>query len=254
MKKVTKTTIPKFYFIGKVKVNITNINHCIENIISEKENTPKYICVGNVKTAVLGNKDEKYRYVINNAFMNLPDGMPLVWAGRFAGAKEIQRTSGPDLFCELLKEKYKMTHFLLGDTEDTLNSLVHKIQNDYPQTIIAGYYSPPFNPIEKLDIQHIAKIISSSNADIIWVALGAPKQDYLSAELVKYCKKGIFIGVGAAFRFSLGEYNHPPRILQQLGLEGVYWRFFKNPIKEFVWYSKHIPIYLWLLTKLKYNN
>lgn len=242
------------YYIGKVKVNITNINHCIENIISEKGNKPQYICVGNVKTAVLGNEDEKYRGIINNAYMNLPDGMPLVWAGKIAGAKAIHRTSGPDLFNELLNEKYNLRHFLLGDTEETLNSIANKIRNEFPKTIIAGYYSPPFGSVEELDIAEISGIISNSEADIIWVALGAPKQDYFSAEIVKHCEKGIFIGVGAAFRFFIGEYNHPPRIFQVLGLEGVFWRFFKNPIKEFVWYSKHIPIYIWLLTKLKYNN
>lgn len=246
--------IHKAYYIGNVKVNITSIDHCIANIISEKGNKPQYICVGNVKTAVFGNQNEKYRDIINNAYMNLPDGMPLVWAGRIAGAKSICRTSGPDLFKELLKEKYGLKHFLLGDTEETLNSMVNKIHNEFPKTIIAGYYSPQFRPIEELDIEKISQIISSSEADIIWVALGAPKQDYLSAELVKHCENGIFIGVGAAFRFFIGEYNHPPRIFQVLGLEGIFWRFFKNPVKEFVWYSKHIPIYIWLLTKLKYNN
>lgn len=242
------------YYIGKVKVSVTNIDFCIEKIISNKESAPLYICVGNVRTIVLGNKDEKYRYIVNNSFMNLPDGMPLIWAGKIAGAKAIQRSSGPDLFSELLKEKYNLKHFLLGDTQEVLDRMIVQIHKDYPNTIVAGHYSPPFEPVEKMNISQMAGLIASSNADVIWVALGAPKQDFFSAELVKHCDRGVVIGVGAAFRFLLGEYSHPPRIFQLLGMEGFFWRFFKNPMKEFLWYCKHIPIYLWLLTKLKYNN
>ena len=251
MKEKKFTKAPEFYLIGKIKVSVTNQCDCIENIISEKGNKSKYICVGNVRTAVFGNKNNKYQKTINEAFMNLPDGMPLVWAGRIAGAATINRTSGPDLFGELLNDKYGLKHYLLGDSETTLNSLVDKIRIKYPKTIISGYYSPPFVSIDNFDIQVIAHRIMNSGADIIWVAVGAPKQDYLSAELIKHCDKGIFIGVGAAFRFFLGEYKHPPRIFQLLGLEGIFWRFARNPMKEFIWYIKHIPQYIWLLTKLR---
>jgi len=251
MKEKLKNLTPEFYLIGKIKVSVTNQDRCIEKIVSEKDDKSKYICVGNVRTTVFGNKNEKYQNTINGALMNLPDGMPLVWAGRIAGADNIKRTSGPDLFSELLNDNYGLNHFFLGDTEDTLISMINKIKRKYPKTIISGHYSPPFSPIENFDIQGIAKIISDSGANIIWVAIGAPKQDYLSAELVKHCKKGIFIGVGAAFRFFLGEYKHPPRIFQLIGLEGVFWRFSKSPMNQLIWYMKHIPQYIWLLTKLQ---
>ena len=251
----TPNTLPAdYYLIGKVKVSVTSIDECIQKILNSKESPPKYVCVGNVRTAVFGNKNAQYRKTVNKSFMNLPDGMPLIWAGRLAGAKAIQRSSGPDLFSEFLKEKYKVKHYLLGDTEETLNALVDKIGQIYPQTVIAGYYSPPFKPLEEFDFEDIANKIKASGADIIWVAVGAPKQDYLSAELVKYLDKGTLIGVGAAFRFFLGEYKHPPRLFQLIGLEGVFWRFFKDPAKQFIWYCKHIPQYLWLLTQLKYKN
>lgn len=245
------TNKPNYYIIGKVKVSITSVLRCAEQIAGSKNEPAKYICVGNVRTIVFANKNDRYQKTLNEAYMNLPDGMPLVWAGRLAGAKTIQRTSGPDLFPELLKEKYSLKHYLLGDTEETLKALVEKISQVYPKTIVSGYYSPPFKPIEEYDLEAIAQKIKDSGADIIWIAVGAPKQDLLSAELVKYCERGTFIGVGAAFRFFLGEYKHPPRLLQVMGFEGIFWRFFKSPVKQFVWYCKHIPQYLWLLTKLR---
>lgn len=254
MREPGNSTIPEFYIIGKVKVSVTSLQHSIKKIISEKGKKAKYICVGNVRTIVFGNKNQKYQETLNEAFMNLPDGMPLVWAGRLAGAKTICRTSGPDLFSEMLKEQYDIKHFLLGDTDETLNSLIAKIQDKYPATVVSGYYAPPFKPLEEYDFKDIATRISNSGAEVVWVAVGAPKQDFLSAELVKHCETGIFIGVGAAFRFFVGEYKHPPRIFQLIGLEGVFWRFFKNPVKQFIWYCKHIPQYIWLLTKLKLPN
>ena len=243
-----------YYLIGKVKVSVTSIQESIQKIIESKDAPSKYICVGNVRTVVLGNKNDLYRKTVNESYMNLPDGMPLTWAGRLAGAKAIQRSSGPDFFTEFLNEKYNVKHYLLGDTEETLITLINRIKVLHPDTIIAGYYSPPFGPLDEFDFKGIAKKIKASEADIIWVAVGAPKQDYLSAELVKYCERGTFIGVGAAFRFFIGEYKHPPRVFQLIGLEGVFWRFFKDPVNQFIWYCKHIPQYLWLLTQLKYKS
>lgn len=243
-----------YFHIGQVKVSVTDLDSTAKHIAASIRGEPKYICVANVRTVVQGNRDEYYRNVVNNAFMNLPDGMPIVWAGRLSGAKDIRRTTGPDLFTKLLTSGYKLRHYILGDTDKVISELTRKIRDEQPMTIISGYYSPPFTSIENLDIEAISDKINQTDSDIIWVALGSPKQDFFASRLVNHLKKGIVIGVGAAFRFYLGEYRHPPLIFRKLGLEGVFWRFFKNPVTEFKWYIHHIPAYLILLTRLKYNR
>ncbi len=242
------------YSIGQVKVNVTDMDTAAGCIISEIKGDAKYICVANVRTVVLANRDESYRNIINNAFMNLPDGMPIVWAGCLSGAKEIRRTTGPDLFTELLNSKYNLRHYFLGDTEEVLSRLIWKVRDEHPLTKICGSYSPPFTSVENLRTEEIAEKITKAEADIIWVALGSPKQDIFAASLIKHLRTGIVIGVGAAFRFYLGEYKHPPVVFRKMGLEGVFWRFFKNPAPELKWYLHHIPAYIALLTRLKYNR
>lgn len=243
------------YKIGDVFVSIVDINSAIEGIKKlVYSSASDYVCVANVRTTVLAQKDNKYCEVVNNAAMNLPDGMPLVWAGKLAKARTIARVTGPDLFLELLNEKYGMRHFLLGDTNEVLEKMKYKLESEYEGLRICGHYSPPFMPFEQMDIQGIARMINEARPDIIWVALGAPKQDLFAAQLVKYLDKGIVIGVGAAFRFSLGEYAHPPKLIQKAGLEGVCWRFLKNPVSEFKWYMQHVPAYLGLLRKLKLED
>lgn len=242
------------YKIGEVYVSVVNIDRVI-NIVKQfvTQEIPKYICVGNVRTTVLAQKDKSYSDVVNNAALNLPDGMPLVWAGKLAKAKDINRVTGPDLLIELLKKKHGLRHFLLGDTQEVLEKIVDKYKDENGELQICGYYSPPFLPAEEMDIEGMANMIKESKADIIWIALGAPKQDIFASQLVRHLDKGIVIGVGAAFRFLVGEFSHPPKLFQKIGLEGFYWRFFKNPKAELKWYMHHVPAYLRLLGKLKFE-
>ena len=158
---------------------------------------------------------------MNEAFMCLPDGIPLTWMAHLWGLNEVQRTDGPDLFVSMLnKPETGIRHFLLGDTEETLS----RIQEMFPNASIVGTYSPPFAPLEEYDLAGMARMINSSGANIVWVSLKAPKQDFFSKMLMPYLNGSLCIGVGAAFRFALGEYKHPPKIAQKLALTGFFWR------------------------------
>ena len=96
------------------------------------------------------------------------------------------------------------------DTDETLKTISEKYKN------ITGSYSPPFLPLDKYNYKEIAHTINNSNADVVWIALGAPKQDFFAQELQKHLKNKICIGVGAAFRFSLGEIKPPPHLAQEI--------------------------------------
>jgi N-acetylglucosaminyldiphosphoundecaprenol N-acetyl-beta-D-mannosaminyltransferase len=102
---------------------------------------------------------------------------------------------------------------------------------------IVGSYSPPFCELEEFDYTGIAKQINDSNADIVWLSLRAPKQDFFAVKLLPHLDKKICIGVGAAFRFSLGQIKHPPKIFKKLGLTGIFWR--KINLKQIGWYFHH---------------
>lgn len=228
----------KKYLIGKVYISATNPDDAVSHINDAVQGGVNgYICVSNVRTVSLANKDEKYREVMNNAFMCTPDGMPLVWMARLWGLKGVQRTVGPDLFMQMIKDKQSgLKHYLLGDTDETLAAMRAKFSDGGTSNIV-GTFSPPFCELEEYDFEGIARRINESGANIVWVSLRAPKQDYLASYLLPYLDKKICIGVGAAFRFSLGQIKHPPKLFKKLGLTGLFWR--KIDFAKICWYFYH---------------
>lgn len=215
------------YRIDKVFITATCPADAIGKIINAaQKGQGRYVCVSNVRTVLYANKHQDYLDVMNNAWMCLPDGMPLVWMARLWGLKDVERTDGPDLFVSLITNSQNgLKHFLLGDTEETLS----KIGTKFPNAAIVGMYAPPFCPLEALDINDISDRINNSGANVVWISMRAPKQDFLAAKLQPLLDHEICIGVGAAFRFALGEYQHPSKVVQKLGLTGLIWR--KNKIE-----------------------
>ena len=216
--------------IGKVYISITNPKDAEEQITQAAlSGINNYICVSNMRTVVLAQKDQAYLKVMNEAWMCAPDGMPLTWMAHLWGHKNVERTAGPDLLMSMLsKTTSGVKHFLLGDTEDTLRLIEEK----YNSGNIVGSYSPPFCDLGEYDYKHIASLINASGANVVWVSLRAPKQDYFSTMLLPYLDRKVCIGVGAAFRFAIGQYRHPNKIVQRLGLTGFFLR--KNKMRLLV--------------------
>lgn len=241
----------KKYRIGKVYISATNIDEIVK-IVSENiyQGITDYICVSNMRTTVVAYQMKEYMQVMKNSLMNIPDGTPLVWCARMWGIKNAQRTCGPDVFTALLEQKgEEYRHFFLGDTDETLNALKEKCINEYGITV-SGVYSPPFKPLEEYDIPSLAKMINDSGATIVWLSLRAPKQDYLAAMLKPHLNGKVIIGVGAAFRFLLGEYKPPKGFLQKIGLAGLLCLRNTNFFKELWWYIKHACFLLLFLFQI----
>ena len=243
------------YRIGKTFISITSQKDAQARIAQAvKEGKNAYICVSDPRTVDLASKDEKYREVMENSMMNTPDGQPTLWAARLWGLKNVERTMGPILFQEMIENsKSGLKHFLLGDTDETLAAIVKKATEKNAQ--IVGTYSPPFCKLEEYDYEGMAKMINESGADIVWTAMRAPKQDYLNINLLPYLDKKICIGVGAAFRFYLGEYKMAPPLIKKLGLMGLYWGRKGQSWGAFIWgyLTDNMP-FLWHLAKIPFRR
>lgn len=228
------------YRIGDVYISRTTPTLAIRQIEDAvKAGLNTYICVSNIRTTAYANKHSDYREVMNNSYLNTPDGMPLVWLARLWGLKDVQRTTGPDIFMSmLLNRESGIKHFLLGDTGETLAAMKEK----YSTSCIVGTYSPPFCELNEYNYEEIANVINESNADIVWVSLRAPKQDFFAVKLLPYLNHKICIGVGAAFRFSLGQIKHPSEFIRKLGLTGLFWR--KINLSKIGWYFHHLILIL----------
>lgn len=235
---------PKFdyYRVGKAPILVTSQEDAASRVKDLIRKGKKgYICISTLRTVVVANNEPKYLDVMENSLFNTPDGTPLVWCGRAWGIKQVERACGPHLFDDLLEDKDpSLKHFFLGDTEETEVKLKEKCEKEYG-TQIVGMYSPPFAPLEEYDIRGIAKMINESGANIVWTSLRAPKQDYLNAMLAPYVNDGVvLIGVGAAFRYKIGELQSPDGVLQKIGLAGLLFRRKdSNPFDKIKWYLKH---------------
>lgn len=208
-----------------VHVSVTNPAHAICRM-SEWISTGQrvHICVCDVNSLLNAAADPHLADFYNCSGLTLPDGVPLVWAGRAAGFKEIRRVCGPDLMPRALavSPETGWRHFFLGGSAGVAERLAEKAQRDYPGIQIAGIACPPFRPLTSAETDELIDQINNSGADIVWVGLGAPKQERWMAEHRDRLNASILIGVGAAFNFGVGDLSRAPRWMQTAGLEWFY--------------------------------
>ncbi len=180
-----------------------------------------YVCLTDVGNVIGASQDPSFREAVNSSLLSLADGTPLAWYARLTGCGQIERISGMDLMVNMFSERDGLRHFLFGDTEETIGSVIRKAREIDGNIDMSGY-SPPFKEFDDEDNRLLLERINSENADIIWVCLGGEKQDKWMFRNLPGLKRGVLIGVGAAFRWFTGDLKSPPRILQKMGLQWIY--------------------------------
>lgn len=205
--------------VGKVFISRITPKKAVEKIEEAiQEGRREYVCISTARTVNTANKDVAYQKVMAGSMLNTTDGMPLVWAARLWGLKDVERTMGPTLFNTMLSSGKPYKHFLIGDTDETLVAVTKRYSDEFGSQIV-GVISPPFCNVEDFDYENYAQRINDSDADIVWVSMTAPKQDFFSAKILPLLKNGVVcIGVGAAFRYNLNTYKEPNKLVQKLGL------------------------------------
>lgn len=215
-----------------VHVAVTSMEEVLELILGRlKEVRGQYICFSNVHTTVMARESEAYRRIQNSAFLALPDGGPLALVQRLRGFKGAKKVSGPDAMPALWKatENMEVKHYFYGSSQRTIEALAKKLKVQYPGLKIAGMESPPFRPLTKQEDQEAVRRINASGADILWVGLGAPKQEeWMYAHRDKV--NALMLGVGAGFDFHAGVVKRAPEWMQKHYLEWLY-RLFQDPAR-----------------------
>lgn len=211
------------FSVGKTYISRTNPQDTIDRITEAALNGKGgYICVSNLRTVLHAGKNEEYRQLMRDSFMNWPDGTPLSWCGKAWGLKDVSFTNGPATFKKMLLEGNKeLKHFLFGDTQEVLDEIVRRYKTEGGANIV-GAYSPPFAPLEEYDFDEMEKMIKGSGANIVWTAMTAPKQDYFDQIMAKRMPNVLFIGVGRAFRISIDMVKEAPKWAQKSGLGGLF--------------------------------
>lgn len=233
-----------------VNVAITNMNDAVNLITHNLEELKgKFICLSNVHTTVMAYENAEYCNIQNSAFIALPDGSPLAFVQRFRGYKEARQVAGPDLMPELWKatENTEISHYFYGSSEETIKALRKNLQKKYPGLKIAGMEAPPFRPLNKEEDEEAIRRINESGADILWIGLGAPKQEeWMYAHQGKV--NSLMFGVGAGFDFHAGTVKRAPLWMRSHYLEWLY-RLIQDPKRLWKRYIKTNGKFLFLLIK-----
>ena len=201
----------------------------IRTFISEKK--ARVVVTPNVDFLMLARANPYFREIVNNGDLNLCDSMPLFWASRFYGKPLTSRIAGSDLFpklCQLASEEgYKI--YLFGAMPGIAQETKKKLEAQFPSLSVVGASSPPPNfNIHSSDTLDILSVITQATPDILFVALGPPKQEEFISKYRDHLKIPLSIGVGGAFDFFLGHKKRAPKWLQNMGLEWAH-RLFHEP-------------------------
>ncbi|MBF0531697.1 MAG: WecB/TagA/CpsF family glycosyltransferase [Candidatus Omnitrophica bacterium] len=214
----------EFYKILGVKISQLDIRQAVSRVFAWVENRQRvYVCVAPAATIVCAQDDPEYKKVVNAAAMVTPDGMPVVWLGRWQG-RRVQRVYGPDFMRAVIEtgQDQGIRHYFYGGTEQTLRKLTDNIRRDFPRARIAGSWAPEMIKIKEIEKREILDKINAADPDILWIGLGSPKQDFWMAAHRGLLSVPVMAGVGAAFDFLAGVKPQAPRWLQRAGLEWLF--------------------------------
>lgn len=222
------------YFGVLLEFNKAKVDSIIQTTIAE--GGKGYVCSVEANNISTGNRNPAFMNVLNNALVNICDGsMVAMLLGTIHG-KRLKPYIGADLFTEYVHmRRYKQ--FFLGNTREVLDGLRLNLSQVDPAIAGMRFEELPFRKVEDFDYQGIADMINEENPDIIWVSLGAPKQEEFMYRLLPYLNRGIMFGFGAIFNFNsgTGPVKRAPKLLLKMKSEWLY-RAFEQP-------KKNIPRY-----------
>ena len=194
----------------------------IENRINSK--TQGYVCFCEAHLCVRATYEDQIYKLLDNAALVLPDGVAMTWGAKLLGKPVLKRLPGPIVILDVCKfgiDK-NFRHFFYGGAEGVAEKLIGNLTDQFPGLQVAGSYCPPFRTLTEDEDKHVINMINESKADIVWVGLGAPKQEQWMFEHQGKIDSPIMMGVGAAFDFHSGNRKWAPAWIRKIGMEWAY--------------------------------
>lgn len=220
------------------KVEMFGLEYCAcglheaAQLIVDAADRKGLVTTPNVDHVMSMQDDEEMFEIYRNAMFCFADGMPLVWFSRcFRGKGLPRRVTGADLLPEVarLAAHHGLKLFFLGGLPGVAEQASIRLRHENPSLCVAGTYCPPFGfEKDELESERIVRMINDSGADLLFIGVGAPKQEKWAAKYMDKLHVGPIIGVGAAFDFAAGTIKRAPRWMQRNGLEWI-WRLKQEP-------------------------
>lgn len=230
----------------------------VHDAIAEQLTKPgsDYICVADGTILTVVNKDKDYREVVNGGMFSICDSSYVPLYIKWLYGERYGQYCGSEIFKDIVSGgKYRM--IFLGTQQNILDGLKANLAKLNQEVVNMTFSELPFRKVDEFDYEGIAEMIEKDGAEIIWIALGAPKQEIFMSRLKPHLTHGVMIAVGAAFKFYSGvSSNRAPRWMVRHHLEFVH-RIFKEPKKQLKRCSMIVftlPKLLWQERKRKKEN
>jgi N-acetylglucosaminyldiphosphoundecaprenol N-acetyl-beta-D-mannosaminyltransferase len=238
--------VPSFRVLG-VKVSAVQIPDAIERMeywIAHEPST-HYVAVTGMHGVTESQTDARFKQILNQADLVVPDGMPLVWLSHRHGFNLKRRVYGPELmetFCGVTGNQYR--HFFYGGAPGVGDDLATQL-NQRHGIQIAGVYCPPFRPLTEQEQADVVAQVQDAKPDVLWVGLSTPKQERWMDEFKDRIRVPVLLGVGAAFDLNSGRLQQAPAWMRENGLEWLFrlvaepkrlWRRYLVQGSKFAWW------------------
>ena len=218
----------------------------IEEMVSGGERG--YLCCTSVHGLMESRRDPGLAAALNGATLNVPDGMPLVWALNLLGEGRPlrDRVYGPTLMeraCERAAASGSPIYLYGGHDEAALRELKTALRRRAPAIRIAGDWSPPHRELTAAEERQIARQINESAADLIWCGISTPRQEKWLARMRPLVEAPVLVSVGAAFDFLAARRPQAPAWMQRRGMEWAY-RMAREPRRLGPRYLRSNPAFI----------
>ena len=217
-----------------VGISILNLDLAQQQLLQAADTSgfQGFVTITGVHGVVESQHDEELKKIHNRSFLSTPDGMPMVWLGRWNSHACMDRVYGPELMLHVMAHTNASGHghYFYGGAEGVAQELEQKLVERYDALQVVGTYTPPFRPLSEDEEQALHDELQACKPHFFWVGLSTPKQekfmhDFLAKypELTKSWPHGlVMIGVGAAFDFHAGRVKQAPRWIQRSGFEWLF--------------------------------
>jgi N-acetylglucosaminyldiphosphoundecaprenol N-acetyl-beta-D-mannosaminyltransferase len=236
-----------------VKIDNYSFNDVIERIIDHALTgvLPSYVVTPNAQHVLSLQRDAEFRDIYNKAFLAVPDGVSLLWSAKFLQTPLNGRVNGTDLFEELsaVAEKKGLKIFLLGGRPGAAEAAKRVLQARHPDLKIVGTHCPPYGfESQPEELASINSKIKAAAPDILFVGLGAPKQEKWIYDNYQELGVPVSLGIGVSFELVANMVQRAPLWMQKWGLEWLF-RLIVEPKRLWKRYVMGNPQFMWLVLK-----
>lgn len=240
------TTLPSKVAVFGSRISVGSREAIVDAIFSAAEQRRgAYVCFANVHMLMEADTDPGFQEVLNGADLALPDGAPVALYLNRKHKLQQERLPGMDMLPLLLEEAARRgkSVFFYGGSQQVLDALQARVAENLPTLRVAGAVSPPYRVLTESEDQAYIEQINSSEADLLFVALGCPKQEKWMAARRGRVQPAI-LGVGQAFMTYAGLEKRLPPWLRKLPVEWLY-RLMLEPRRLFKRYAVTNTRFLW---------